>query len=282
MTVLQQRRIPRALGWVPGLEFLVRHPRMRRILRLLSSLRGPSSAWARRHPFDRLNRTDTSGLVGAEELPNGEGARVHAVCYAGSQPSILRTALARLPERRELAFVDLGCGKGRALLVASEFEFRDIVGVELSAPLAKVARRNAARYARRFPQRTPVRVVTGDASRFPLPDGDVALYLYHPFSAELVAAVAVQVGHALAVPGRRVCVVYYNPVAGHCFDACPGLVRQWAATLPYAPGEVGYGPDRSDTVVIWQGGAAAGPAAAGADAAIVVTANGRRARLLQR
>lgn len=281
MTVLPHRRANRSLAWVPGLDFLLRQPPVRRMLRQLASLRGRGTGWARRHPFDRLNGTDTSGMIGAEELPTDEGARVHAVCYAGSQPSILRAVLARLPDRRSLAFVDLGCGKGRALLVASEFGFRDIVGVELSAPLAAVARRNARRYARRYPRRAAIRVVTGDASRFAFPAGDMALFLYHPFSAELVAAVAARIARTLAEPGRRVYAIYYNPVAGHCFDACPGLSRLFAATLPYAPAEIGFGPDASDTVVIWQGGAVTpAPAGHAADAAIVLTANGRRARLL--
>jgi tRNA1(Val) A37 N6-methylase TrmN6 len=52
--------------------------------------------------------------------------------YAGSQPSIVRAGIALLPDHNQYAFVDLGCGKGRALMVASEFSFARLVGVEIS------------------------------------------------------------------------------------------------------------------------------------------------------
>ena len=44
------------------------------------------------------------------------------------------------------AFVDMGSGKGRALLVASELPFAKIVGVELSQELHQIAEENVRRY----------------------------------------------------------------------------------------------------------------------------------------
>lgn len=249
-------RVAGALGRVPLLPDLFRQPAVRRLLGWIpgaDSLYG--SGWDRVHPYDRLNGTQTSGYVPASELPEGE-PRAHAVCYAGSQPSILRTALGTLPELGSCTFVDLGCGKGRALLVASEFPFRDIVGVELSPALVVTARRNADRIARRHPHRAAIRVSTGDATTWPLPAGDLVLFLYHPFDAEGVCRVAEAVRTALAQARRRLYVIYYNPVAGHCFDAVPSLRRRYARMLPYARDERGFGPDLTDTLVIWENGAA--------------------------
>ncbi|MFM0070207.1 methyltransferase domain-containing protein [Paraburkholderia sediminicola] len=236
------------------------------------------NGWDRLHPFDRRYGTDTSGYVPAEELLANESFRDHAFPYAGSQPSVLRLALAALPPVDSCTFLDLGCGKGRALLVASEFPFRDICGVELSPPLAEIARRNAAIIAQRYPQRTAVRLAVGDASTFPLPAGDLVLFLYNPFGAELIAKVVAGVEAALAAEHRSVYIAYYNPVFGHCFDASPLLRRRFARVLPYAAEELGYGPDKDDALVIWQGGAAPSPIAP-ADARIVVTSSGTRALL---
>jgi SAM-dependent methyltransferase len=270
-----------AVGRLPLLAGLVRQPPVSGWLQKIpggKTLCG--NGWERIHPFDRVHGTDTSGLISADELPQGEAVRVHAVCYAGSQPSILRLALAALPPVDACTFVDLGCGKGRALLVATEFPFRDIAGVELSPPLAVIARRNAELIARRHPQRTAVRIAVADASTWPLPAGDLVIFLYHPFGAELVAKVAAAVEAALAAAPRSVYVIYYNPVAGHCFDASKSLRRRFARILPYAPEECGYGPDSSDPLVIWQGGAAPPPAEA-ADARIVLAASGGRVTLEQ-
>lgn len=273
------QRIAGAIGRLPLVHGLVRHPSVVRLLdRIPAAQSLYGEGWDRVHPFDRSHGTDTSGWVSAAELPRGEAARDHAICYAGSQPSLLRLALAQLPALDTCTFVDLGCGKGRALLVASEFPFRDILGVELSAPLARVARRNAALIARRFPQRPAISIAVADASTFPLPAGNLVLFLYHPFSAGLVARVAAGIDAALAAERRTVHVVYYNPVAGHCFDASQRLRRRYARTLPYAVEERGFGPDESDTLVIWQGGTATPPAGVAA-ARIVLAPGGLRALL---
>ena len=246
-----------AVGRLPLISTLVRNPSVRGLLEKIPSAQGLyGTGWERIHPFDRAHGTDTSGVVSPQTLPAGDTARDHAVCYAGSQPSLVRRALAECAPVDEFTFVDLGCGKGRALLVASEFPFRDILGVELSAPLAQIASRNAALIARRFPQRTAISVAVADASTFPLPSGNLLLFLYHPFGPELVARVVTSVEAALAGEHRSIHIVYCNPVAGHCLDASPMLARRYARELSYAAEELGYGPDETDTVVIWQGASA--------------------------
>lgn len=273
----------KAVGRLPGVSQMLRIPLVRGIVAKLTGI-GRISPWDRVHPFDVAYGTDTSGFVPIrdQDLVEHRAASVQAIPYAGSQPSIVRTALATLPKLASFTFVDLGCGKGRPLLVASEYPFRDIVGVEFSAPLAQIAKQNADLIARRFPQRTPIRVVIGDASRFPLPAGDLVLFLYNPFGSELIARVAQAVDVALSTAGRTVFVVYYNPVAGHCFDASTLLRRYFAGTLAYAADELGYGPDSEDPVVIWHGGLGAGPTDARANARIEIIDARDRVKLVQR
>jgi SAM-dependent methyltransferase len=254
------KRVVAAVGRVPVVASLIRQPFARRLLKNIGGAKLLyGSGWDAVHPFDRIHRTNASGFVSADRLPAHEPARVHAVFYAGSQPSVLREALRALPPLGKCTFVDLGCGKGRPLLVASEFPFRDILGVELSPDLAKLAERNAAIIAGRFPERTPIRVAVGDASDFPIPSGDIVLFLYHPFGAELVAKVVQRIEAALRAEHRSIYIVCYNPTAAHCFDASSLLTRRFARQIPYADDELGYGPDESDPVFIWQGGAASPP-----------------------
>jgi hypothetical protein len=79
---------------------------------------------------------------------------------------------------------------------------------------------------------------------------------------------------ALAAERRCTYIVYYNPVAGRCFDASTQLTRRFARMLPYAANERGYGPDLEDPIVIWQRGIAPPPSEP-ADARIVVRADRR-------
>jgi len=255
-----------------------------RVRRVLSRLPGAGSlygdGWHRRHPFDRENGTDTSGtvLVATMRASRDHPAFDHASMYGGSQPSLVRTALDVLPDVSNATFLDLGCGKGRILLVAAERRFREVVGVELSPDLARVARANIALVATRYPARSPIRVETGDASAFPFPAGDLVIFLYNPFGPAPVAKLVAAIERALAEGPRALYVVYYNPVSGDLFDASPALRRRWARMVPIAPNERGYGPGLDDAIVIWQGGTAPAPPETPRQKIIVIP--GQRAELV--
>ena len=83
-------------------------------------------------------------------------------------------------------FVDLGSGKGRILLLASEYPFRGVVGVEFAHELNEVAERNIALSANHRRRCHDVRTVTADAAEYVLPEGPLVLYLYNPFAPEIL------------------------------------------------------------------------------------------------
>ncbi len=109
------------------------------------------------HPFDREYNVDTTGLVWGESLDSADPAstaKYWATGYYGIAPSAFNAALDRLAlDWARFTFVDIGCGKGRALLLATRHPFRSFLGVELSPDLAAVAQRNLAAF--RAPWRQP-------------------------------------------------------------------------------------------------------------------------------
>ncbi len=269
----------RAVAGLPLVRTIVYHPAVRgRLGRLPGFGRFYGSGWDFRHPFDRRYHTETSGSMPSDQIQSSPYDSDKVYIYAGSQPSIIRSALNTLPALSGCAFVDLGCGKGRPLLVASEYPFRSIVGVELTPSLAEAARRNAAIINRQFAQRTPIQIEQQDAGQFVPPAGNAVVFLYNPFGEEVIAKVVSRIEEALAAGGRSIFVIYYNPVHAHCFDASRALRRYFAANLPYSPEELGYGPEITDAVIIWQGGGAA-PARGNADATIKIIWPGVRAEL---
>jgi SAM-dependent methyltransferase len=269
----------RGAARLPLFTVVLGHPSVRARLRDLPGFANLySNGWSFAHPFDRFYHTNTSAVVAAENLAGSSFDGGKPGCYAGSQPSILRSALRTLPALEPFTFVDLGCGKGRPMIVASEFGFRDIVGVELSESLAEHARRNAALLRRRLPHRVPLRVELHDASTYSYPVGDLVVFLYNPFPEVVVKKVVAQLESLLVSEPRRIYVIYYNPVHGHCFDATVSFRRYFAAMLPYSADELGYGPDEHEAVVIWQAGSNM-PAHPGADSAIRVTTPEVRAEL---
>ena len=147
------------------------------------------------HPFDVEHGTDTGGLIPGSELGVGHRHDLFIAGYAGVPPSGFRAAMSRWQSLglryriEEYAFVDLGCGKGRAVLLASELGFREAVGVELNAGLAEIARANAAIWTTAGKARSPIRIEGGDATEVEWPSGPCLVYLYNPFSEPVMRAV---------------------------------------------------------------------------------------------
>ena len=246
---------------LPGISYVVQHPSVRQVLEPMKGgqlLYG--YGWFRPHPFDRELGIEASGFMPTEQLTIDDSIATRGLGYAGSQPTPVRVALDSLPDLERFAFFDMGCGKGRALIIASEYPFKSLVGVEYAPDLAERGRLNAAICAERYPERTAIRIDLADATTYTFPEGDLVVFLYNPFQAELVEKVVRNIEAAIdSDPSRRVFVVYCNPVSVHCFDASPKLVRRFAKQVPYAASERGFGPNIDETVVIWQGGALPAP-----------------------
>jgi SAM-dependent methyltransferase len=160
--------------------------------------------------FDIEHGTDTAGSVSPAELGIDDAERRDkAILYLPSPPRVTRWLFNHVGiDFSDFTFVDLGCGKGRVLLIAAERPFRRIVGVEISAELAAIARANVASYQPESQRIREIEVVNIDAAAFDMPDGDLLLHLYHPFDPEISAAVLRRLETSLTDAPRRVVVGY--------------------------------------------------------------------------
>lgn len=126
---------------------------------------------------DRLLRVETAGHARLEDLGLGNPDRAD---YEPSGWLDLGRVLRRLEIGRDDVFVDLGCGKGRVMLLAARYPFRRVIGVEISEDLSATARRNVA--ARRARLRCPaVEVITADALDYRIPDDATVVYIFNAF-----------------------------------------------------------------------------------------------------
>jgi SAM-dependent methyltransferase len=234
------------------------------------------------HPFDNQYGIGTSGfLPGAVlRLADPDKKNTAYLGYIGVQPSIIRRTLKMLPQHNKTTFLDLGCGKGRALVVASEFPFRSVIGVEISPELARSAKKNAQAVSRNHPDRTPITVVKANALDYSLPEGNLIIFLYNPFGEYLIKSLLAQIESAASKGDNNIWVIYINPVWGHIFDGSPTLSRIYAESIPYESEEIGFGSDSSDVVIVWQDAKSVPTTSPGVNRGIVVTDLGRRAELV--
>ena len=260
---------------------LARFPPARRALvAYFEAVNARDGGWKRTHPFDRDHGVQTSGMLPGYVLQPGDPLDRPSTAYAAAQPSIIRAALATIPHPQRCQFFDLGCGKGRPLLIATEFGFAGVTGVELSPELATVARRNAAVFARAYADRPRIHIVNGDATAHCFPAEPLVIFLYNSFGRPLVAQLLVSLEATLRASPRDLYFVYYNPTWAELLDDSPAFERRYAAHLPYDASELGYGSETSDSVVVWQNRGNAHPRPPGdANAPITVLRTGWRAEV---
>jgi SAM-dependent methyltransferase len=227
-------------------------PRVRRLGERVPVLRVVYTGCYRTHPIDRELGTDTGGLFPPEPL-DGIGAESGNLPYMGSQPSIVRRVLSQLGDVRGHTFIDVGCGKGRSMMVATEFPFDAVLGYDLAAPLVGIANRNARIVARAHPERTPMQAFSADALELEFAHRKLVIFLFNPFGSSVMSMLLDSLERALADGSiETLRVVYIYPVCAHLFDASPMLARDWSGCVPYDPAEIGYGTEERQDVVTWK------------------------------
>ena len=99
------------------------------------ALRGLLIAVADRRREARFG-VDSEGNIALSELSIDSENRTLGFPYVPSPGLLVETLLANVEEDLgQFSFVDFGSGKGRVLLVASHYPFREVVGVEFSPEL---------------------------------------------------------------------------------------------------------------------------------------------------
>ena len=188
-------------------------------MRIRAALTRVEGCW-----FDVTRRVQTEGYVAVKQVTftaTGESGND----YLPTRPSIVRQVLARLPVRdlAEYTFVDLGSGKGRVLLVAAEYPFSKIRGVEFVGELHRQAEKNVSRYHYARRRCLDVEAVHADAMEYVFPDSKLILFLYNPFGPEVMRKVFLNLEKSLARRPRHVVVVLVNLESAFVADAMPFL-----------------------------------------------------------
>ena len=134
---------------------------------------------------------------------------------------------------RDFSFVDLGSGKGRTLLMASDYPFRRILGVELLSSLHQIAQQNLRQYKSTSQKCFALESICGDATAFPFPHDPLVLYLFNPFPESGMRRVLANLQQSLRAQPRPVYVLYHNPLLEHVLTENPPL-RKVAGTHQYS------------------------------------------------
>jgi SAM-dependent methyltransferase len=184
-----------------------------------------------RHPFDVEFGVRTSGLIAGRHLSAGHCHDRHNTAYYGVAPSVFRSLVARWrrsPQGApldEYTFVDLGAGMGRAVLLAAEYRFKAVVGVELNPTLARIAKQNLTLWRKMGKAVAPMRLQLGDAVEFDLPPGPSVAFLFNPFRAPVLRRLLKGVAKAFSDRPGQFDLLYVNHEHEDVLEMEPGFQR---------------------------------------------------------
>src|ERR1700733_11175689 len=125
-------------------------------------------------------------------------------------------------------FIDLGSGKGRALLLASNFPFKQIIGIEFSRELHVSAEQNIRKYSSPEQRCKSIKSICTDLTEFSLPPEPLVLYLNVPCDGLPLVKAVDNIRRSLREKPRPIYVVFMSPVAKAfkaAFDGAEFLVK---------------------------------------------------------
>lgn len=189
--------------------------------------------------FDRRFKVETAGTEEPAFLTADSRLREHAKAYEPVTEQIMRSLLGMLPplDPRDFLFVDLGSGKGRALFIAANYPFRQIIGVEYSNELHEVATRNVHTYRNIDQKCFNIKPVLADATSFALPWYPTICFMNNPYDESLVKVTAKHLDSSVRSTPRPFFLVYANAYYTAPIDALEGwsrLADGWLGRCQYA------------------------------------------------
>ncbi len=173
--------------------------------------------------WDRAYGVDTRGTVDVEEMTAPDHEKHGAVRYEPIPPEAFPylVSQAEIFDCSEWTFIDLGSGKGRALLLAAQAGFPKVIGVELGEELHAIARRNIDEF-RGKTSIGDVSSIRGDATSYQFPTDPTLCFINNPFSGDVLARVMENIEASLRGHPRPFKILYYHSNHADVIDQRPG------------------------------------------------------------
>lgn len=172
----------------------------------------------RENRIDRLHGTNTGGnewdYLNDMQSPSLKDAEF----YEPIKHSHFRSMLGELDlDLADYTFIDLGAGKGRALMFAADYPFKQIIGVEFSAILFQMMEKNIQQFVRKTGKSDNFQVYCADAAEFELPQSPIVLYLFNPFRGQVMQSVIDRIEDMVKNTPFPIYILYRNPSCREMF-----------------------------------------------------------------
>lgn len=168
--------------------------------------------------FDRAHAVDTDGKLGGctylSDLEISSPNWIDGHDYLPIEPERFKSVMERFDiPFEDFTFIDFGSGKGRALLMASEYPFKRIRGLEFSPELHRIAEDNIRRHSSPTLKCADIQSLNVDFTNVTLPLEASLLFFFDPCRGPVLAEVAAGIRRSLLACPRPLYVAYVAPRA---------------------------------------------------------------------
>jgi hypothetical protein len=162
--------------------------------------------------FDARYGVDTCACLELDHLTVEGENKDRGYLYQPTRVVLLRKLFRALRPliAPESVLVDFGSGKGRILLVAAEFGFRKVRGVEFAHELCEIARRNISRFTARIKGTTEFKICELDAAKYVVEADETVFIMSNPFDQAILTKVLDNLVASLRRNPRQVLIAYFN------------------------------------------------------------------------
>ncbi|MEP7236232.1 MAG: class I SAM-dependent methyltransferase [Ferruginibacter sp.] len=174
--------------------------------------------------------------TGADELKKLEKKGIdisHATIYMPVSYALLDEIFKQVNYNKlQTHFLDIGCGKGRALCVAAHKGFTKVTGIDFSKELCEVVKENLVLTKQKFTA-LQFNVINNDAFYFEIP-GDVdCIFFFNPFDEIIMSGVVENIMISLKENPRKISIIYVNPLHKEIFIAAEFTETWYSKKMKY-------------------------------------------------
>jgi SAM-dependent methyltransferase len=161
--------------------------------------------------YEKLLGVNTHSIVNLDKLTLAGVASVENHHYQGASYFILFKVFNLLPTQlKSKPLIDYGCGKGRALFVAEQCGFTNLIGVDIAKELIENANSNLLIYSKKNNE-SKFSFLFEDATKYIIPNEADTFYFFNPFGENIIQLVINNIKESLKQNPRTVYCIYLNP-----------------------------------------------------------------------
>jgi len=152
--------------------------------------------------------------TGADELKQLKKSGVdisHATIYMPVSYRLMEQTMEQLTTASKKHFIDIGCGKGRALTIAAYYGFNKVSGIDFSANFCNESIANLKLVQQKIPA-LEFDVLQQDAASYSIPPDADCIFLFNPFDEIIMQKVVDNIVQSLHTSPRTMHVIYANPL----------------------------------------------------------------------